>query len=145
MNLARSAQRAFVGAHVHLYEMTDGRIGGSLAGLPFLLLGTTGAKSGLSRTTPLGYAEHRDEYLLVASNGGSDNDPYWFVNIKHDPSVTIRVKAAHLSGVARVMMPGERHYDELFSVINAEFGGRYYHYQLNTERPIPLVIVAPAD
>ena len=145
MNLARSAQRAVVGAHVRIYELTDGRIGASLAGLPCLLLGTTGVKSGLARTTPLGYARHQGEFLLAASNGGSDRDPFWFVNIKSDPSVTIRVGAEHLSGSARILMPGERHYDELFSLLNAQFGGRYYHYQLNTERPIPLVIIAPNE
>lgn len=145
MNLARSAQRAVTGTHVRLYELTDGRIGGSFAGLPCLLLGTIGARSGLARTTPLGYAQHRGEFLLAASNGGSDKDPFWFVNIRHDPSVTIRVGAERLDGLARVMMPGERHYDELFSILNAQFGGRYYHYQLQTERPIPLVVVALAE
>jgi deazaflavin-dependent oxidoreductase (nitroreductase family) len=145
MNFARSAQRAAMSAHIRLYELTGGAIGQSFGGLPCLLLGTTGWKSGLHRTTPLGYAKHRDEYILAASNGGGESDPFWFRNIEQNPRVTIRVGKVLSTGSARVLMPGQRHYDELFSLLNAQFGGRYYHYQLKTPRPIPLVIIAASS
>ena len=145
MNFARSAQRALVSTHIRLYELTGGAIGKSFAGLPCLLLGTTGWKSGQTRTTPLGYAMNGDQFILVASNGGSDEDPYWFHNIEQQPAVTVRVGKDVIAGTAEIMMPGERHYDQRFSLINAKFGGRYYHYQANTSRPIPLVVITPTD
>jgi deazaflavin-dependent oxidoreductase (nitroreductase family) len=145
MNIARSAQRALVSTHIRLYELTGGAIGKSFAGLPCLLLGTTGSKTGQLRTTPLGYALYGDEFILAASNGGNDQDPYWLRNIEKQPAVTIRLGKNVTAGTARILMPGERHYDRLFSLINAQFGGRYYHYQQSTPRPIPLVIITPVD
>jgi deazaflavin-dependent oxidoreductase (nitroreductase family) len=147
MNFARSAQRALVATHIRLYEMTDGAIGGSFGGLPCLLLGTIGAKTGQARTTPLGYANFGDEFILVASNGGNDADPYWFRNIELHPEVTVRVGKERIAGTATILMPGERHYDQRFSLINAEFGGRYYRYQEHTTRPLPIVVVTrvPAE
>ena len=141
MSIARNAQRLFMNAHVRLYELTNGAIGKSFAGLPCLLLETTGSKSGLQRTTPLGYAKHGEDFIVVASNGGSDRDPTWLQNLEKEPRVTLRIGAEELEGTTRVLMPGQRHYDEIFSLINARFGGRYYHYQQRTPRPIPLVII----
>lgn len=145
MNFARSAQRALVSTHIRLYELTGGAIGRSFAGLPCLLLGTTGSKTGQPRTTPLGYAMYGEEFILAASNGGNDQDPYWLRNIERKPTVTIRLGNEVLDGTARILMPGERHYDRLFSLINAQFGGRYYHYQQVTPRPIPLVVITPTN
>jgi deazaflavin-dependent oxidoreductase (nitroreductase family) len=145
MNIARSAQRALVAAHIRLYELTGGAIGKSFAGLPCLLLGTTGSKTGQLRTTPLGYANYGQEFILAASNGGSDQDPYWFRNIEQQPAVTVRVGKDVVAGTASILMPGERHYDQRFSLINAQFGGRYYHYQEHTPRPIPIVIITPTS
>ncbi|MEJ7715909.1 MAG: nitroreductase/quinone reductase family protein [Thermoleophilaceae bacterium] len=64
-----------------------------MAGTTTLLLTTTGRKSGERRTTPLIYQEHDGDYLIVASNGGADEPPAWYLNLQEDPSVTVQVKA----------------------------------------------------
>ncbi|WP_231988619.1 nitroreductase/quinone reductase family protein [Mycobacterium sp. 1274761.0] len=61
----------FVRFHNAIYQRTNGWIGHRMALLPSLLLHTTGAKTGKARTTALTYARDGDDYLVVASNGGS--------------------------------------------------------------------------
>ena len=65
------------------FKLSGGRanLTSALAGLPVVLLTTTGAKSGLSRTLPLLCI--RDErspstFALVASNWGQTHYPAWY-------------------------------------------------------------------
>ena len=59
--------------HLHqaIYERTDGRLGHNLLGTRCLLLRTTGAKTGVTRTNGLVYARDGADYLVVASFGGA--------------------------------------------------------------------------
>ena len=56
-----------------------------MIGVPTLLLDTTGARSGKTRTNALVYARDGEDYLLVASNGGSDRPPAWLHNLPCTP------------------------------------------------------------
>src|SRR5215472_3386024 len=67
--------------HAALYRMTGGRIGHSAGGVRNLLLTTVGRRSGESRTVPLTYMADGESYVLVASNGGSDRHPAWWLNL----------------------------------------------------------------
>lgn len=71
--------------HEALYKATDGRVGHRMIGVPCLLLSTTGATTGLRRTSALVYARDGRDYLLVASNRGSDTPPGWLSNIRAHP------------------------------------------------------------
>ena len=86
--------------HVALYRRTRGRLGGRLAGLPHLLLTTTGRRSAQPRTVPLSYMPDREDFVLVASNGGSDRPPVWWLNLEHTPEATIQVGAEEFPVVA---------------------------------------------
>jgi len=68
-----------------IYEATDGRLTW-LGGVPCLLLRTTGRKSGEERTAALVYLEDGDEYVVVASNGGSDHTPFDATTTYSSPS-----------------------------------------------------------
>lgn len=142
--LAR-VQRPAATLHVRIYKGSKGAIGSRMLGAPCLLLTTTGAKTGLERTTPLGYGRDRDAYVLAASNGGSDRAPAWLHNITANNAVALQVGEEHIAGTARIVRPGEPQYDRLFGIVNASFGGRYYGYQELTERPIPVVVVEPNE
>ena len=61
-----------------IYRLSRGRVLGRVAGMPVLLLTTTGRRSGRLRTTPLTYFEVGDELLIVGSNGGEDRAPAWY-------------------------------------------------------------------
>jgi deazaflavin-dependent oxidoreductase (nitroreductase family) len=130
--------------HQRLYELSDGRVGHRLIGVPTLLLRTTGRRSGTIRTNALVYARDGDDYLLVASNGGADRDPAWLHNLRADPNVEIQVGRERRRGVARVVDPPDPDYERLWKIVNDNNHDRYTAYQAKTARPIPVVVVTPS-
>ncbi len=127
--------QAFVGVHKALYRVSRGRVGGWLAG-PILLLTTTGRKTGLPRTLPLLYLKTQTGYALVASYGGSDRHPAWYLNLVDDPAVEIQVGAQRLQARAETAEPARR--GELWPRF-LEIYSDYDTYQKRTEREIPIV------
>src|SRR5215216_2208525 len=83
--LARTAQRLLTNVHTFVYRLSGGAIGGTMVKSPVLLLTTTGRKSGKQRTTPLLYIKDGDNLAIVASNGGADRPPTWWLNLKGNP------------------------------------------------------------
>ncbi|MFK8844576.1 nitroreductase family deazaflavin-dependent oxidoreductase [Streptomyces sp. Ac-502] len=76
------------------FRANQGRVGGVFAGQPLLLLTTTGAKSGLSRTNPAVYLRDGEDRLAVfASNGGAPSAPAWYHNLAARPEATVEVGA----------------------------------------------------
>ena len=70
-SLAEKAFGSYLRFHDTVYQRTNGWIGHRMMLLPSLLLHTVGAKTGKARTTSLTYARDGNDYLVVASNGGS--------------------------------------------------------------------------
>ena len=102
-------------------------------GAPLLLLTTTGAKSGLPRTTPLIYARDADSLIVVGSNFGQDRHPAWSGNLLAKPDATVTlagqdvpVRAELLDGEA-----GEAGYRQL-----VELTRTYEEYRSRTDRSI---------
>jgi deazaflavin-dependent oxidoreductase (nitroreductase family) len=83
-----------------------------------------------------------DRIVIVASKGGEDTHPAWFLNLREDPQVTVSMKGAPgVSMLASIASPEER--DRLWPIVVDE-QARYGGYQENTEREIPLVLLEPA-
>jgi hypothetical protein len=78
MKLRPAAIRAMGRIHRAVYRLSRGRLLGRVAGMPVLLLTTTGRRSGRARSTPLTYFELGDDLVVVASNGGEDSAPGWW-------------------------------------------------------------------
>ncbi|HEY1524324.1 MAG TPA: nitroreductase family deazaflavin-dependent oxidoreductase [Solirubrobacteraceae bacterium] len=131
--------------HEQIYRRTDGRLGHRLVGVPTLLLRTTGRRSGAARTNALVYARDGDDYLLVASNGGSERDPGWLHNLRAEPRVEIQVGRKRRPGLARVIEPSDVSFARLWTLVNANNSDRYAGYQQQTSRPIPVVAIGVAD
>lgn len=129
-------------AHSYIHRRSGGRFGRRIGGRPALLLHTVGRKSGLPRTTTLTYARDGDRYLLVASKGGSDLHPDWYLNLVADPGAAIRVDGADLDVTAEVLSGAER--DRAWAVADAANRGWYSRYQRSTEREIPVVALIVA-
>ena len=129
--------------HRALLAVTFGRIGWSAAGMPVLELTTTGRKSGQPRscmlTSPL---QIGDTYVIVASRGGDDRHPAWFLNLQANPEVEVAIAGrAKQRRRARVASPEER--AEMWPRITADFTN-YAGYQEKTSREIPLILLEPA-
>ena len=84
-----------------------------------------------------------DTFVIVASKGGTDTHPAWFLNLRENPQVAVTTKGAPKHKMtARVASPEER---ERFWPIVTGKDANYAGYQKKTDREIPLVILEPAD
>lgn len=123
--------------HVERYRATDGAEGHEWQGTQTLLLTTTGRKSGEPRTTPLIYAPEGDAYVIVASKGGSDEPPAWYLNLSDTPEVEVQVKGDRFE--ARARTAGAEEKPELWKKMVGEWPA-YDEYQRKTDREIPVVV-----
>ncbi len=110
--------------------------------MPVLELTTTGRKSGQKRsvmlTSPI---QEGDSIVVVASRGGDDVHPAWFLNLQADPDVEVSLKGAPAQPMtARVATADER--ARLWPQVAADFKN-YADYQKKTDREIPLVLLTP--
>lgn len=126
--------------HTPLYRLTRGRIGHQAAGLTSLLLTTTGRRSGAPRTVALTYVPDGRDYVVVASNGGTDRDPAWWLNLRAAPEATVQVGPRVVPIVAHAADPAER--ARLWPMLTAA-NPFYTRYELLTARPIPVVVLRP--
>ena len=126
--------------HRTLYRVSEGRVGGTVWHLPILLLTTTGRKSGAPRTTPLCYLTDGEDLVVVASNGGMDWFPNWWLNLEREPRATVEIRGTRRAVVARAANPEER--TRLWATLTAIAPG-YLGYEKKTSREIPLGILQP--
>lgn len=87
-----------------VFELSRGRSTFSAwaAGLPVVMLETTGARTGQRRTMPVLGIPERDDLIVVASNYGQDRHPGWYHNLKANPRARVTV-----NGVTREMEAAE--------------------------------------
>ena len=128
--------------HAFWYQVTGGVIGAKVSGMPVLLLTTTGRKSGRKRATPLSHQRDGDSYVLIASNGGHDNHPAWYLNLRSHPDAEILIGREKTRVRAETANDEER--ERLYKQAADIFPG-YAEYQQETKRKIPVVILRPAE
>jgi deazaflavin-dependent oxidoreductase (nitroreductase family) len=133
--------RVVTRAHEAVFRASGGRLLGSFGGMPVLVLTTVGRKSGQPRSTMLTVPVRDGERLvLVASYGGDDRHPAWFLNLRDNPEVTVTMDGRTRPMRARVASPEEK--ADLWPRVVAAYEG-YGGYQSRTSREIPVVIVEP--
>lgn len=130
--------RFAVWIYTGLYRLTNGKIGGTIVGLKVLLLTTTGRKTGRQRTKPLCYFVEGQDVVIIASNGGADKHPAWFLNLKSDPRVGVRINGAQFPATAEVSDPKTRQklWQKLISL-----SPYYTKYGDKTKRRIPMILL----
>ena len=128
--------------HRGLTKISFGHLGWTMGSMPVLELTTTGRKSGQPRTVMLTSPVKQGENpVIVASKGGEDHHPAWFLNLRDNPHVQVSIGGAPKRDmVARVASVAERL--ELWPQVTAGYKG-YAGYQTKTTREIPLVILEP--
>jgi len=129
----------FGAAHVRAYRASGGEHGYHWRGTTILLLTTEGRRSGESRTTPLIHRTDGERWVVVASKGGTPENPSWYENLKANPDATIQVKGDVLKVRASTVEGEER--ARLWSLM-AEVWPAYDEYQAKTEREIPVVVLS---
>lgn len=128
--------------HRVILKVSGGRAGWQVAGMSVLELTTIGRKSGQPRTVLLtSPLRDGDAYVIVASRGGDDQHPAWFLNLRDNPEVQVILKGeAAQPMIARIANADER--ARLWPKITADYKN-YAEYQAKTDREIPVVLLEP--
>jgi F420H(2)-dependent quinone reductase len=140
-SLRAKVANAFINANVFLYRRSGGRIGGKFKGAPVLLLDHVGRKTGRARTSPVLYLEDGPNLVVVASRGGSDARPAWWLNLKANPETSVQIGAQRRTVVARQTTAEEK---AVLWPRLVEMYGDYAIYQRRTDRDIPVIVLGPA-
>lgn len=112
---------------------------GTFTGRPILVLTTTGALSGQSRTHPLVYTRDGDRYLIIASKGGAPTHPAWYHNLRRNPVVTVEVGAETFKARATAHV-GDAEWRRLYDQ-HATLHPGFKDYEKKTTRKIPAVLL----
>ncbi len=128
--------------HKVTLKVTFGKVGNRLLGMPAFELTTIGRKSGQPRKVMLTapYTEG-DTLAIVASKGGNDEHPAWFLNLQEHPEVEV----AHPGKAPQKMtahIADEQERARLWPLITEDHDN-YAAYQRKTEREIPVVLLTP--
>ena len=128
--------------HRFVLMVSGGRLGWTAEGMPVLELTTTGRKSGqphsVMLTSPL---QEGETLVLVASGGGDVRPPAWFLNLRDNPDVVVRLQGNPKHQMrGRVATAAER--ERLWPLVIADHSN-YAHYQSRTTREIALALLEP--
>ena len=123
------------GAQGHIMDIT------AVGGHPFTthcLIKYRGRKSGKIRITPLIYGDIGGEVVIVASKGGADMHPAWYLNIRDSEEVAFQIATQAFRSTWREPQGDERAKIWNFMV---DIFPSYATYQASTTRQIPLVMM----
>ena len=129
--------------HRAVLKLTFGKVGWTGYNMPVLELTTVGRRSRQPRTVMLtSPLQEGDTIVVVASRGGDDHHPAWFLNLRDHPEVEVVFQGGPKRTMhARVADDDER--ARLWPRVVADHDN-YAGYQSKTDRKIPLVLLEPA-
>ena len=126
------------------FRANGGQVGGPFAGASLILLTTTGARTGLPRTSPNAYLRDGGRLHVFASNAGSPHHPAWFHNLRADPQVIVEIgrdgAVERYAAIASEVTGDER--DRIYAQMS-ELAPAFAAYQAATTRVIPVVALEP--
>jgi deazaflavin-dependent oxidoreductase (nitroreductase family) len=128
-----------------LFERTGGRVTapGLLAGLPMVMLSTTGAKSGKKRTMPLLGIPIGDDIAVIGSNYGQESTPGWVYNLEADPHAEVEYRGQKSSVLARPADDDES--SEAFRLATPIYGGFEKYVERAAHRTIRVFVLESRD
>jgi deazaflavin-dependent oxidoreductase (nitroreductase family) len=128
-----------------LFSRTNGTTTAAsvLSGLPVILLTTTGAKSGIARTTPIFGIPLGDDLALIGSNYGRESAPGWVHNLTADPAATVRYGDRTVLVTARGASDEEA--DQVFARAADIYPGYEEYRSRAAHRPIRVFVLEPSQ
>jgi len=137
--------RKLFAEHLELYRtdperahIWDATVVGATGPVTTMMLDTVGRRSGEVRQVTIQYFRDGDRYLIVASQGGMPQDPFWYLNLLETPECHIQVGAFGAKARATVAEGAER--ERLWEKVSNE-QENYKRYQARSPRQIPVVIL----
>lgn len=142
--ISRLFQKTLHAVDRPLYRWSKGRltVPGLVAGLPVVLITTTGAKTGLPRSMPLLGVPIGDDVAVIGSNFGTARTPGWVVNLEADPAATVTWRDRSVAVVARRATPEET--DRAFEVGSVFYSGFPAYRERAAHREIRVFVLEPA-
>jgi deazaflavin-dependent oxidoreductase (nitroreductase family) len=144
----RQERRDWMAKHREIYLQSRGTKGhimdiseiGGHAFTTHCLIRLQGRKSGKTRIVPLIYGDTGGEVVIVASKGGADSHPDWYLNIRESEHVDVQIATQAFQATWREPKDEERHriWDFMVSIYPP-----YLTYQRSTTRHIPVVMLEP--
>ena len=142
----RETRRDWISEHRELYLKSGGAQGhimditpvGGHSFTTHCLIKYTGRKSGKVFITPLIYGDIGGEVVIVASKGGADHHPAWFLNIHDSKEVEFQIGTQAFRATWRE--PEGEEYAKIWKFMVDVFPA-YAKYQASTSRKIPLVMM----
>ncbi len=119
------------------FRAQGGEVGGQFSGAPLLLLTTTGAKTGLKRTTPVMYLADGDRLGVFASKAGAPTNPDWYHNLLAHRRAAVEVGPETFE--VDVEMAGREERDRPYAIQSERYPGVAEHEE-KTTRVIPVVL-----
>lgn len=146
MTEAESSRLDWISQHRDQYIDSDGKEGHivdltDIGGLSFttcLLLRTTGRKTGKTRILPLIYGDTGGEVVIVASKGGADIHPAWYLNMQGGGDVAFQIGGQAFECTWRE--PSGAEHAEVWAFMEKLYPP-YKDYQAGTRRRIPLIMM----
>jgi deazaflavin-dependent oxidoreductase (nitroreductase family) len=133
------AAKALSRTHIAVHRLTRGRLGQRWDGRNVAFITTTGRRTGRPHTIPLACIRHRDGVAVVASNGGSDHPPDWWLNLQHQPLAEIELAGTKRTVLARLADDNEQ---EPLADSFSQAYPRFERYRQRSRRAIPVVVLA---
>jgi deazaflavin-dependent oxidoreductase (nitroreductase family) len=128
-----------------VFNLTRGRatFASWVAGLPIVMLTTTGAKTGRRCTLPLVALPDGDRLVVIASNYGQRRNPAWYHNLKANPRATVCFEGVTREVVARELTgeERERHYARGLAI----YPGWTQYRKRASHRQIPVLELSPVE
>ena len=112
-----------------------------LAGLPVIMLTTTGAKSGLIRQKPLVAIADGEKVILIASSFGSNRHPAWYYNLTANPTAQVSIRHQTATYRSRQSIGLER--DRYWQMAKNLYHGFNLYDQRAGKREIPILVLEP--
>jgi len=140
----------YINEHLRIYLESDGEHGhyvdppepGARKDSTALLLQTIGRKSGNKFTVPLFYEKVGDDFIIIASKGGSDKHPVWYLNMLEQAEVRVQAGRDKYRASWRILEGDERQvaWDKIAAMYPT-----YHEYQKITDRVIPVIALTPVE
>lgn len=127
--------------HAGAYRATRGRVGRHLVNNTMLLLTTTGRQTGRPHTVPLLYLRDGSRLVIIASWGGRDYPPHWYLNLIVHPEVIVQIEGDRFKATATEATADQR--ATWWPRIVKAYEG-YAEYQTRTSRQIPVIFLDPS-
>lgn len=127
-----------------VFRLTRGRHTASslLAGLPVVMLATTGARSGITRTVPVLGIPDGERIVVVASGyAQSIRPPAWYFNLRANPEARVTV-----DGITRDVYAYEAEGEEkerLWTMAVRTYPGFTDYQKRVSDLSIPIMVLSP--